>query len=128
MNTDKQDRTRILLVDDGKMNRMLGEKLLGKLSCEVTTAENGQQAVDILKSMPKAAFHLILMDLEMPELGGLQASTQIREQKLSYAPIIALSAHPAEETQLLCKAAKMNGYIQKPMTLEKLQNILQKLK
>ena len=120
-------RGHILLVDDGKINRLLGKKILKNLSCEVTEAINGLEAIQILKSHPLSNFDLILMDLEMPELGGLQASTQIREERLSYAPIVALSAHPLEETRFLCKAAKMNGYIEKPVTVEKLAMVLDKM-
>jgi len=73
-------------VDDTKVNLLIGEKLLNKLSCQVIVAKNGQEAIDKIKNSD-AARDLILMDLEMPEVGGLQAAKLIREEKLSYAPI-----------------------------------------
>lgn len=122
-----QYKAHILLVDDGKVNRVLGEKILTKLFYQVTLAEDGLQAIELIKNNPFSMFNLILMDLEMPKLGGLQAATAIRENKLSFAPIYALTSHNSEETRLLCRAAKMNGYIHKPLKIDKIKSTLDKL-
>ncbi len=121
---EKASVTRILLVDDSKVNRLLGQKMLEKLSCEVIVAEDGSEALNVIKNNQ---VHLILMDLEMPKIGGLQAATEIREKKLSFAPIYALTGSTSPETRLLCRAAKMNGYINKPLTIDKLKNLFEKL-
>jgi len=114
----------VLFVDDSRVNLMMGAKLLGLFGLTVTTAENGQQAVDLCK---EHSFQLIFMDLEMPELGGLAAATIIREQKLSYAPIYALTGTGGEEVRLLCRAAHMNGFIKKPLKKDKMQNVLKSI-
>ncbi|MFK5892458.1 MAG: response regulator [Pseudomonadota bacterium] len=120
-------KAHILLVDDGKVNRILGKKILNKLSYQVSLAEDGLQAIAQIKNNNTSTFDLILMDLEMPKLGGLQAATEIREKKLCYAPIYALTSHDSEETRLLCRAAKMNGYIQKPIKIDTIKIVLDKL-
>ena len=122
-----QYKAHILLVDDGNVNRLLGKKILNKLHYQVTLAEDGLQALELIKNNPNLKFDLILMDLEMPRLSGLQATAEIREKKLSYAPIYALTSHDSEETRILCRTAKMNGYLQKPLKIDNIKNTLDKL-
>ncbi len=120
----KNYKGRILFVDDSKVNLMLGNKMLGNFGFDVSLAENGKQAIALCKTNK---FQLVFMDLEMPEIGGLAAATIIREEKLSYAPIYALTGTASEEIRLLCRAAHMNGFIEKPLKQEKLAKILDKV-
>ncbi|MFK5985352.1 MAG: response regulator [Pseudomonadota bacterium] len=125
--SNSEYKAHILLVDDGQVNRMLGEKILNKLSYQVSLAKDGLDAIEIIESQPSSTFSLVLMDLEMPRLSGIQAAQIIRERKLTYAPIFALTSHQSEKTRILCREAKMNGYIQKPLKLEILEEILDRL-
>ncbi len=113
----------ILLVDDSQVNLMLTKKLLENLGIEVMTATNGQQAVDCTKD---AHFHLIFMDLEMPIMGGIEASIVIREQQRSKAPIVALTSRDLNSVRAQCKEARMSGFLEKPVTAEKLVSLLDK--
>ncbi len=120
----KQYRGKVLFVDDARVNLMMGQKLLSNYGLDVDTAENGQQAIECCK---KYKYQLIFMDLEMPEVGGLAATTIIRESKLSYAPIFALTGTETEKIRLLCRAAHMNGFVTKPLKKEKIEPILKKV-
>ncbi len=123
-NESKQYSGSILFVDDSKVNLILGGKMLSNMGLDVTTAENGQEAIDLCR---ENKFQLIFMDLEMPEVGGLAAATIIREEKISYAPIFALTGNETESIRLLCRAAHMNGFIVKPLKQEKLIEVLDKV-
>ena len=114
----------VLFVDDAKVNLMLGSKMLSDLGLDVMTAENGQKAMDLCKNN---TYQLIFMDLEMPEVGGLAAATLLRENRLSFAPIVALTGHDGDDIRLLCRAAHMNGYLKKPLKKDKLIKILDKI-
>jgi len=120
----KTYRGNVLFVDDTQVNMMLGSKILRQFGLEVKTAENGQEAIEHCKNN---TFQLIFMDLEMPELGGLAAAKTIREKKLSYAPIFALTGNDGESIRQLCRAAHMNGFIAKPIKKEKLAEVLAKV-
>lgn len=119
-----QYKGHILFVDDAKVNLMMGSKILRNFGLEVKTAENGQQAIEYCKNN---TFQLIFMDLEMPEIGGLDATRILREKKLSFAPIVALTSHEGEDMRLLCRSARMNGYITKPLSSEKVLPFLDKI-
>lgn len=114
----------VLFVDDSKLNNMMGKKILMSLGLEVSIAENGQQAIELCE---KHIFQLILMDLEMPEIGGLEAAATIREKKLSFAPIYALTGTNNDKVRRLCQTARMNGIIEKPFNLKKIVPLLNKL-
>ncbi len=121
-NKPTQYNGNVLFVDDSQVNLMMGSKLLTYFGLEVKKGENGQQAIDLCEEFQ---FQLIFMDLEMPEMGGLAATTIIRERKLSYAPIYALTGKGGEEVRLLCRAAHMNGFIEKPLKKDKIQAVLE---
>jgi len=117
-------KANVLFVDDSKVNVMMGRKMLSNYGLNVITAENGLEAIEHCK---ENTFQLIFLDLEMPEKGGLAAATIIREEKLSYAPIYALTGSDGGETRLLCQAARMNGFIKKPLKKDKLEHLLNKV-
>lgn len=107
----------VLLVEDNHFNQLLLERYLLKLGLSVVIAVNGKNAIE---KVQLGEFDLILMDLEMPILGGIAAAKEIRSRGLSQVPIIALTAHNDFRTKRLCKEAKMNGFLIKPVTLETL--------
>jgi PAS domain S-box-containing protein len=109
----------ILLTEDNPINRKLAVTLLQKAGYRVETAENGLQAVEMARSK---AYSLILMDVQMPEMDGFEATTQIRLQESSekHTPIIAMTAHALKGDRERCLEAGMDDYISKPLTPEEL--------
>jgi two-component system, sensor histidine kinase and response regulator len=111
---------RILVADDNTLNQKIATFLLGKDGAEVKIVSNGAEAVNAVREYP---YDLILMDLQMPEMDGIEATIYIREVLKSNIPIIALSASNSEEETEKCMNAGMNGNIVKPIDLGKLHNL-----
>ena len=116
------DTYKILIADDNPINLDLATRLLNKKGHEVTTAQNGKEAVDLFL---QGSFDVILMDLEMPVIGGIEAARQIRakEKALSvetpaYTPIIAMTAHDQETERTACLVVGMDGFISKPISIK----------
>ena len=111
---------RVLIVDDGAINRMLADRAL-KLEGAITTqATNGQQALDALMAQPRG-FDLVLMDILMPVMDGLTATRAIREQlKLDALPVIALTAGVMAEERQKALEAGINDFLAKPMDIGQL--------
>ncbi len=101
----------ILVVEDNDLNVFVVCKLLSKYGVKTSVAKNGVQAIEALK---QRSFDVILMDLQMPLMGGLAATQIIRLELKLTTPIIGLSANALEEKKSECLAAGMNGYISKP--------------
>lgn len=103
---------RILLVEDNKLNQIATRKILEKWddSIRVDSAAHGKEAIE---KVEQRDYDLILMDLQMPVLGGIDATTIIR--KTSDVPIVALTAHASGEEEQKCLTAGMNGYLTKPV-------------
>ncbi|NNJ73442.1 MAG: response regulator [Enterobacterales bacterium] len=110
----------ILVTDDARVNRMILKKYLEKLGCEVIEAVNGLEAVKILQ---KQTVSLIFMDIEMPEMDGLTASQTIRQQKLSKAPIIALTGHDAKPSKDALEKNGITQLISKPISAREIDKI-----
>ncbi len=107
---------RVLLAEDNEVNRMLATRLLEKEGHKVVSARDGQEAVEILAL--DTSFDLVLMDLQMPRLGGLGATQAIREREKAGArriPVIALTAHAMTGDEQRCLAAGMDDYLSKPI-------------
>jgi signal transduction histidine kinase/DNA-binding response OmpR family regulator len=103
----------ILLVEDNSINRQVAEEVLHTGGINVTSVHNGRQAVDILQ---EKTFDAVLMDVQMPEMDGIEATEIIRRnENLRNLPIIALTAHAMEKDRQACLAAGMNGYVAKPL-------------
>jgi|GEM_PF-1376801 len=115
----------ILLAEDNKVNQMLAVKLLKTRGHEVTVVENGKAAVDAVKTRK---YHLILMDIQMPEMDGIKATRMIRKTEAlnDRIPIIALTAHDMKKDRDECMAAGMDAYITKPIAPDLLFIAIQK--
>ena len=116
----REKRPRVLLAEDNLVNQKVGVKLLEKIGCTVEVAANGKEAV---RAWESGHFDVILMDCQMPELDGYQATQQIRarESASHRTPIIALTAHAMKGADEECRAAGMNDYITKPIDSEVLK-------
>jgi CheY-like chemotaxis protein/HPt (histidine-containing phosphotransfer) domain-containing protein len=113
-------RGRILLVDDGDMNRKLVGLVLRRVGVEVIDAENGKIGVEKATREP---FDLILMDMQMPVMDGYTAARCLRQQGLT-TPIIALTAHAMKGDEENCRAAGCSGYLAKPIDIDRLVNVV----
>lgn len=113
----------ILLAEDEQINQVLAKTLLERLGLSVTTVSNGQEAVDEILSN---FHHLVLMDLQMPEIDGYEATRQIRllEGKSGTIPIIALTAHALEKDRERCLQVGMNDFLSKPIDSVQLKAVL----
>ena len=110
----------ILLVEDNVFNQRVAATLLEKHGHKVRIAENGREA---LKVLDQERFDIVLMDVQMPEMDGIQATEEIRNrEKLSggHVPIVALTAHAMKGDKERFLAAGMDGYVTKPIRLEEL--------
>ncbi len=116
----------ILVVEDNAVNRRLITKVLESAGHRVWTAENGQDAVQNVKT---EAFDLILMDMQMPDLDGLEATRAIRAGEASglRVPIYALTAHVLPSDRDKCLAAGMDGFLTKPIAVDELLHLVSKL-
>ena len=106
---------RILLAEDNEINQQIAVELLEGVGARITVANNGQEAVDHLQREP-TAFDLVLMDLQMPVMGGYEATVKIRSgAAFTKLPIIAMTAHATIEEKQKCLDAGMNDHISKPI-------------
>jgi signal transduction histidine kinase/CheY-like chemotaxis protein len=122
--TNLKTPIRILLVEDNRINQTVARGLLNKTGIFIDVVENGQRALDILK---QKEFDIILMDVQMPEMDGLEATQKIREElNLKEIPIIAITAHALKGDRERCLAAGMNDYVSKPIRPEQLYQMINK--
>ena len=104
---------RVLLAEDNAINQEVAKELLRAAGCEVDVADNGRRAIEMART---GGYDLILMDVQMPELDGIEASRQIRAMSgLSRIPIIAMTANAFAEDRAACLAAGMNDHVAKPV-------------
>lgn len=111
MSNKALDGLRILVVDDTADNRLLISRMLSKSGALVEFATNGPEGVDRASNQP---FDLILMDLQMPEMDGFEATERIRK-KLIKTPIVALTAHAVDEIRERCEQTGFSGFLTKPV-------------
>ncbi len=118
---------RILIVDDSKVNRMVVSGMLQRLGYVLDTASGGQEALDCLR---RERYDLVLMDVQMPEMDGLEATGIIRDKSSDIPvhdiPVIAITAHAMEGDREVCLQAGMNDYITKPINAEQLEETVKK--
>jgi signal transduction histidine kinase/CheY-like chemotaxis protein/HPt (histidine-containing phosphotransfer) domain-containing protein len=106
---------RVLLVEDNVVNQKVAKGLLARRGHDVTVAPDGQQALDLLE---RQAFDVVLMDLQMPVMGGLEATAAIRQREKhtgGHLRIVAMTAHAMNGDRERCLAAGMDGYLSKPV-------------
>jgi two-component system sensor histidine kinase/response regulator len=108
---------RILLAEDNDINQQIATELLQSVGATVRVANNGREAVETLSSGPQPPpFDVVLMDLQMPEMDGYQATAKLRsEDRFARLPIIAMTAHATVEERERCLAAGMNDHVSKPI-------------
>ncbi len=114
---------RVLLVEDNAVNQKVAKRFLEQLGCTVELAENGVAAVAAFKAR---RCDLVLMDLQMPVMDGFMATQQIREYEASSrrTPIVALTANAMVGQQERCLASGMDGFLTKPLAMERLREML----
>ncbi|HYL72770.1 MAG TPA: ATP-binding protein, partial [Bryobacteraceae bacterium] len=120
---------RVLLAEDNPVNQRVASKLLSKYGFDVTVVSNGREALQAVTDA-EDQFDIILMDVQMPEMDGLEAAAAIREAErktLEHTPIIALTAHAMAGDRDRCLAAGMDGYVSKPIQFEDLLEAMRKL-
>jgi CheY-like chemotaxis protein/HPt (histidine-containing phosphotransfer) domain-containing protein len=125
LRNDDTTGVRVLLAEDNAVNQQVALAMLGKLGCETTVVGTGIAA---LEAFDKESFHLILMDCEMPEMDGFEATRRIREHETQNGdqpiPIIALTAYALQRTRDACFAAGMNDFLSKPYSCNELQETI----
>lgn len=124
------DNTRLLLVEDNQINQLVAAEILSGIGLEPVIASNGLEAIDCLQQTQNdTAFTLIIMDCQMPEMDGYEASRQIRAgvagTDYTSIPIIALTANAMEGDRKQCIDAGMSDYLSKPIMPQKLLTLLQ---
>ncbi len=114
---------RILLADDSEANQMVANAMLRESGCSVDTVNNGLEAVEAVRTLP---YDLVLMDISMPKMDGLEATSAIRKLPGSKGaiPIVAMTAHAIEGDRDNFIHAGMNDYISKPVTKHRLYELL----
>jgi CheY-like chemotaxis protein len=108
------------------VNQKLGLHLLTKWGCSVVVVGTGTAA---LAALEKERFDVILMDVQMPEMDGLEATARIRQRETAgtHVPILALTAHAMKGDRELCLQAGMDGYVTKPIQVDELFDALEKI-
>jgi CheY-like chemotaxis protein len=112
---------RVLVAEDNVTNQMLMKAILGKLGCVFDLAANGREAVEKIR---KGVYDICLMDLQMPEMGGIEAVRVIREEISKTLPVIALTAAVTEEDRKECDSAGMTDFLTKPINVDELKKKL----
>lgn len=125
---DKQlEGLKVLVAEDNTMNQFYISQLLNRLGIDVAMASNGQEAVEIYNNAPKGYYNLILMDMHMPILGGIEAISAIRESRkytLKKTPIVICSADVFPESRKEAIKAGIDFYLTKPLEEDALKEVL----
>jgi signal transduction histidine kinase/DNA-binding response OmpR family regulator len=117
---------RVLVVEDNLVNTQLALGLLKKMGCEAVVAKDGREALEILQH---ARFDLVLMDLHMPVMGGLEATRCIREREREtgeHVSIVAMTARAMKEDEQACREAGMDDYLAKPVRAAAVRRVLER--
>jgi len=120
---------RVLLVEDNPVNALVAEATLTRLGLDVTRVEDGREALGLL-CQPERAFDLVLMDLQMPELDGMEATRLLRqwehERGVEPIAVVALTANALSSDRARCLSAGMDDHLAKPFRADELQTVLQR--
>ena len=126
---EQRDRLSILVAEDVEVNQMLIQTILARQGHATTLANNGAEAVETWR-LGGGGFDLILMDVQMPVLDGLQATAQIRaleKESGGHIPIAAMTAYAMSEDRAMCRAAGMDDYVSKPFKVSDVVELLARL-
>ena len=118
---------KVLLVEDNELNREIATALLEETGISVDCVEDGTDAVERMNEVDDDRYDLIFMDIQMPKMDGYMTTREIRtlkNNKKANIPIVAMTANAFEEDKRDAIAAGMNGYIAKPIQVDKLLSIL----
>jgi signal transduction histidine kinase/CheY-like chemotaxis protein/ligand-binding sensor domain-containing protein len=121
---------RILVAEDNPVNQFLATRLLEKCRHELVVVGNGLEALEALEGHRDKGFDLILMDVQMPEMNGFEATRVIRERERKqggHIPIIAMTAHAMKGDRERCVAAGMDGYVSKPIHVQELYAVIEEV-
>jgi len=124
---EKRQSLSFLVAEDNAVNRTLIARLLESRGHSVVLAQNGREALEALDKQP---FDIVLMDVQMPEMDGFEATKLIREKEEAsgtYLPIIALTAHAMQGDEERCLVCGMDGYVTKSINLEELFSVIEKV-
>lgn len=124
-NNERKTSARILIAEDNPVNRKVVGIMLSKVGHQITMACDGREAVDIFFGNPDA-FDMIFMDVQMPEMDGLEATRTIRKKDETRIPIVALTAHAMKGDREKCIESGMDDYMTKPIKKETLLKMVQK--
>jgi CheY-like chemotaxis protein len=122
---EMKQSVRLLLAEDNPVNLKLATLILTKAGYTVTSARNGEETIDTFASAP-GDFDLILMDVQMPKMDGLEATREIRNRGFNDIPIVAMTANAMKGDREICIDAGMNDYITKPIKREIVFQIIEK--
>jgi len=122
---DMKHSVNILLAEDNPVNQKLAKLMLTRAGYKVDVANDGKDAIEQYTTAPER-FDVILMDIEMPEMDGFEATRVIRQKGFATVPIIAMTAHAMKGDREKCLEAGMNDYITKPIKRELVFEILEK--
>jgi len=129
LSQQQEKSLRILLAEDNIVNQKVAQSMLQKMSHRVDTVANGMEAIRALEKLP---YDLVLMDVQMPEMDGFEATKHIRNPQsvvLNHEiPVIAMTAHAMKGDKEICLQAGMDDYITKPISLQSLIKVLEKWK
>jgi CheY-like chemotaxis protein/HPt (histidine-containing phosphotransfer) domain-containing protein len=114
---------RVLVVEDNAVNQKVARQMLVNLGCRVDVASTGREALELVKLAP---YDVVFMDVQMPELDGLQATRELRKREGAgpRVPVVAMTAHAMPQDRDRCIEAGMDGYISKPVQLRDLLRAL----
>ena len=116
---------RVLLAEDNPVNQKLAKLMLTKAGYQVEVTNNGQEAVEKFTTSPED-FDMIFMDIQMPEMDGMEATRSIRQGGFDTIPIVAMTAHAMKGDREMCLEAGMDDYITKPIKREVVFEVLEK--
>ena len=121
---------KILLAEDNEMNQMIAQAILTESGLAIEIANNGEEAVNMMRQAPAGTYDAILMDIQMPIMDGYEAARVIRgfeDSAKAGIPIIAVTANAFEEDRKLALEAGMNGHLAKPYDIPKMMEVLREL-
>jgi two-component system sensor histidine kinase/response regulator len=120
------DGLRVLLCEDNEINQQVARELIEGVGAGVTVAGDGRKAVTLLESAGEPLpYDIVLMDIQMPEMDGYQATARLRSQeRFAQLPIVAMTAHATTEERERCAAAGMNDHVSKPIDPAALYGVL----